>query len=79
MNPKARELGLYGKDLVIVYKARLNLHYFMPLPGTPWENEKPETIEDSIKNEMLTLMRNGQARGDFFDQMNFKNKLFNIS
>jgi B12-binding domain/radical SAM domain protein len=59
------------KNLSKHFNSRFNVHYFMPLPGTPFHNAKPETIEDDIKNEIYTMMKHGKASGDFFTQMDF--------
>ncbi|MDD4957035.1 MAG: TIGR04013 family B12-binding domain/radical SAM domain-containing protein [Candidatus Omnitrophica bacterium] len=59
------------RSLVKKYRIRVNLHYFIPLPGTPMGKMPPETIENSIKNAVFDLMKNGHAMGDFFEQAKF--------
>ncbi|MFC1576890.1 TIGR04013 family B12-binding domain/radical SAM domain-containing protein [Candidatus Omnitrophota bacterium] len=56
------------------YRARFNLHYFIPLPGTPLYGAKPEPIKDDIKNALLRLIRSGTATGDFFGQLKLANR-----
>ncbi len=51
------------------HKARLNLHYFIPLPGTPLADTRPEPLEDEIKEKMLSMIRCGHARGNFLEQL----------
>ncbi|KJJ84973.1 radical SAM domain-containing protein [Candidatus Omnitrophus magneticus] len=53
------------------HSARVNLHYFIPLPGTPFANKKPEILEDELKEELFLIIKNGYGRGDIFKQITF--------
>ncbi|MBF0216939.1 MAG: TIGR04013 family B12-binding domain/radical SAM domain-containing protein [Candidatus Omnitrophica bacterium] len=67
---KDRELTMsVMESLVLKYRIRVNMHYFMPLPGTPLYGSRPEPVEDSVKNRIALLVKNGHARGDFFKQL----------
>jgi B12-binding domain/radical SAM domain protein len=71
---KDRELTMdVMESLVLKYRIRVNMHYFMPLPGTAFYGSSPEPVEDSIKNRIALLVKNGHARGDFFRQMEIVN------
>ena len=63
------------KNLSRNVNTRFNVHYFMPLPGTPFYTSKPELIEDDIRNEVYSMMKYGKASGDFFSQMDFAEKM----
>jgi B12-binding domain/radical SAM domain protein len=52
-------------------KARVRLHYFMPLPGTPWEHNKPQPIYPSIQKEIGKLAQAEIITGEFAKQFKF--------
>ena len=53
------------------YSAKFNLHYFMPLPGSAFEDRSPEPIENAVKESIRRLIADGIAHGDFFKQLAF--------
>ncbi|MFH1369196.1 MAG: B12-binding domain-containing radical SAM protein, partial [Elusimicrobiota bacterium] len=57
--------------LSLKYNAKFNIHYFMPLPGTPFEGLAPEPIENAVKESVHRLIRDGIAHGDFFHQLHY--------
>ncbi|MFH1379429.1 MAG: TIGR04013 family B12-binding domain/radical SAM domain-containing protein [bacterium] len=59
------------KKTAYIYKARFNIHYFIPLPGTAFENHLPENIEQDIKEEIAQLMKKKISFGDFFAQLDY--------
>ncbi len=64
----------------LIYKllemgARIHGHYFMPLPGTPWENEKPVKWPQKYIKILGTLTREGKLYGSWTEQMRFLEKL----
>jgi radical SAM superfamily enzyme YgiQ (UPF0313 family) len=59
----------FMERLAVDHDARLNIHYFTPLPGTHLAGSTPEKIEDTTKERVMELMRNGIARGDFFKRL----------
>lgn len=48
--------------------AKIHLHYFMPLPGTPLGDKPPSILDQDTKNCILTLMKSGRASGDIWLQ-----------
>ncbi len=52
-------------------KARARLHYFMPLPGTPWATELPTPLYPDISSEIGRLARDELISGDFDRQLRF--------
>jgi radical SAM superfamily enzyme YgiQ (UPF0313 family) len=54
-------------------KARVRLHYFMPLPGTPWATKKPVPLYPQIQTEIGRLARDEILSGDFDRQIAFSN------
>ncbi|MHA1513886.1 MAG: TIGR04013 family B12-binding domain/radical SAM domain-containing protein [Candidatus Hodarchaeales archaeon] len=50
-------------------KARVRLHYFMPLTGTPWANEKPAPLYPNVHSEIGRLAHDKILSGDFDRQM----------
>ena len=47
------------------YQAKFNIHYFMPLPGTPFAAKKPAKIEKAVTEQVHQLFRDGIAHGIF--------------
>ena len=56
-------------------KARVRLHYFMPLPGTPWESSTPISLSPNIQSEIGRLAHDKIISGDFARQLTFSNNL----
>lgn len=54
------------KDLAPQAKARL--HYFMPLPGTPWANKEPVPLDNGIESKIGQLSTKGIVVGSFTKQ-----------
>lgn len=48
--------------------ARVRLHYFMPLPGTPWENSQPALLDSEIQSEIGRLAKAKIIMGAFAKQ-----------
>ncbi len=55
--------------------ARVHGHYFMPLPGTPWENEKPVVWDKKYLKILGKLTREGKLYGSWATQMRFTERL----
>ncbi|MHA2345326.1 MAG: TIGR04013 family B12-binding domain/radical SAM domain-containing protein, partial [Candidatus Hodarchaeales archaeon] len=51
--------------------AQARLHYFMPLPGTPWASKKPTPLFPNVHSEIGRLAREELISGDFDRQLNF--------
>ncbi|MHA1791698.1 MAG: TIGR04013 family B12-binding domain/radical SAM domain-containing protein [Promethearchaeota archaeon] len=49
-------------------KVRIHGHVFMPLPGTPFENEKPGTLHDDLKAILGRFTSNGKVYGSYIEQ-----------
>ncbi|MEM1618254.1 MAG: TIGR04013 family B12-binding domain/radical SAM domain-containing protein [Desulfurococcaceae archaeon] len=47
---------------------RVHLHYYLPLPGTPFGLKPPQPIPQSVKRELLKLIGTGKAYGDWLKQ-----------
>ncbi|MFH1878264.1 MAG: radical SAM protein [Candidatus Omnitrophota bacterium] len=55
----------------VKFRAGFNIHYFLPLPGTPLYGKQSEPVEPAVKEKIYALMKNGHARGDFFKQLGY--------
>ncbi|HEX6869964.1 MAG TPA: TIGR04013 family B12-binding domain/radical SAM domain-containing protein [Micromonosporaceae bacterium] len=45
--------------------ARIHAHTFMPLPGTPWRDAPPGTVDETTLREVARLSRQGAAYGNW--------------
>lgn len=61
----------FARRLSDRYNTKSNFHYFMPLPGTPFDGSRPEPLEDSVLRSVRRMIRDGSARGDFFRQLEY--------
>jgi len=48
--------------------ARIHLHYYIPLPGTPFGMKKPTRIPEWIKKEIWKIIGMGRGYGDWIKQ-----------
>jgi B12-binding domain/radical SAM domain protein len=65
----------FMKTLFKYRNVKFNMHYFLPLPGTEFENMRPEPVEKVVKQEILKFIKNGVVIGDFFKQLEFSKNL----
>jgi B12-binding domain/radical SAM domain protein len=52
-------------------KVRVRLHYFMPLPGTPWEKGTPAPLYPKIQKEIGRLAKDKIISGNVVKQFQF--------
>ncbi|MEM1541469.1 MAG: TIGR04013 family B12-binding domain/radical SAM domain-containing protein [Ignisphaera sp.] len=50
------------------YKARIHLHTFIPLPGTPLSSVRFRSIDNNMKRYLFKLVGEGRAYGNWIDQ-----------
>lgn len=55
-------------NLVKKPSVRIHGHFFLSLPGTPWEKEKPQAISQKFRDFLLDLRRKGKEYGDWQKQ-----------
>ena len=53
----------------------IRLHYFMPLPGTPWGDAPPSPLSQTILKEASELLKHPQVEGSFSQQMSIAEPL----
>ena len=53
----------------------IRLHYFMPLPGTPWGNAPPSQVSGTILKEVGQLLQHPLVEGSFSQQMSIAEPL----
>ena len=54
---------------LLKYHTRIRAHIFMPLPGTPWENEPPGNIDNTLAQKLASFTRSGHLEGDWKKQL----------
>jgi radical SAM superfamily enzyme YgiQ (UPF0313 family) len=55
--------------------ARIHNHTFMPLPGTPFRNEKAGQIDNQTRNQIVELTTRGKAYGKWKGQLKIAKEL----
>ncbi len=63
------------KDLIKI-GARIRAHYFIPLPGTPFQKFKPKDISKALELELKKLLPSGKIFGEWLKQINLSKKLY---
>ena len=53
---------------VINMGGKIRIHYFIPLPGTPYALRKPSEIPLWLRHELMKLVGSGKARGNWLNQ-----------
>jgi B12-binding domain/radical SAM domain protein len=50
-------------DSIVSKGGRARAHYFIPLPGTPYENEVPAPVSSAVRKRLGKLARDGRLSG----------------
>lgn len=58
--------------------ARVHLHYFIPLPGTPLSHERPREVPQWFKREVAKLIGAGKAYGEWARQEELSRKILEL-
>lgn len=53
---------------VISKGGKIRIHYFIPLPGTPYALRNPSAISPQLRHELARLVGSGKARGNWLNQ-----------
>ncbi|KAA0259488.1 TIGR04013 family B12-binding domain/radical SAM domain-containing protein [Deferribacter autotrophicus] len=59
-------------------RVRIHAHYFMPLPGTEFENEMPSQLSERSLLKLKSLEGEGKIFGQWVRQMDYSKKLVEI-
>ncbi len=62
------QMTLEGMKMIAKMGARAHLHYFMPLPGTPFSFAKPTPLPERIRREVAKLVGEGKGWGQWLKQ-----------
>jgi len=60
-------------------EVRIHGHTFLPLPGTPWENERPGKISPKLKEAIEELKSSGKIFGDWEEQEQMAQKIATLN
>ena len=60
---------------LIKQKAKIRIHYFMPLAGTPFEKESSVPIKRAILSELGRLAKKGHVEGNLYTQIRKSTKI----
>lgn len=55
---------------------RARLHYFMPLPGTPWGDARPSSLSAGVITEVGRLLQHKSVDGSFAQQIEIADELY---
>lgn len=56
-------------DSIVSKGGRVRAHYFIPLPGTPYENETPAPVLNVVRKRLGKLARDGKLSGRWEPQL----------
>lgn len=76
--PDEKEEDLH-ENIIFIEKyasknVKFHLHYFMPLPGTPWRNKLPTPISNHAIKSLKRLTGMGKVWGVWLKQKNYTNQ-----
>ncbi|KAH3761575.1 B12-binding domain/radical SAM domain protein [Pelomyxa schiedti] len=54
---------------LVTMGCHIRMHYFMPLPGTPWANKMPAPLSSAVASEVGKLLRSSAVEGAFGHQV----------
>ena len=66
--PEDLEETIRLAERLVAMGARLHLHTFMPLPGTPLEDSEPPRLSPKVRRRLAKLVGLGRAYGDWMKQ-----------
>jgi B12-binding domain/radical SAM domain protein len=61
-------------DSIVSQGGRARAHYFIPLPGTPYENESPAPVLSVVRKRLGKLARDGKLSGRWEPQLMHETK-----
>lgn len=61
-------LSIEHMKKVVSKGGKIRIHYFMPLPGTPYALKNPSEISPQLRRELARLVGSGKARGNWLNQ-----------
>ncbi len=63
-----KQLTIEHMRKVISMGGKIRIHYFIPLPGTPYALRNPSEIPQWLRIELMRLIGSGRARGNWLSQ-----------
>ncbi len=66
--PEDLEQTLLHMKEVVSRGGRAHIHFFVPLPGTPYALSNPSRVPASVRDEVLKLVGRGKAYGNWLNQ-----------
>ena len=73
-----KETIIMLKKLTKIPQVKIRGHTFLPLPGTPWQNEKPGKISSLLKEFLNELNSTGKIYGDWKEQESLAKKIASL-
>lgn len=73
-----QQLTIEHMRKVISKGGRIRIHYFIPLPGTPYALRNPSEISTQFRRELMRLVGSGKARGNWLNQENAVRELLRL-
>jgi B12-binding domain/radical SAM domain protein len=65
-------------ERLVAMGARLHLHTFMPLPGTPLEDSEPPRLSPEVRRRLAKLVGLGRAYGEWLEQEEAARTLYEL-
>lgn len=63
-----KQLTIEHMRKVISMGGKIRIHYFIPLPGTPYALRNPSEVPQWLRIELMKLIGSGKARGNWLSQ-----------
>jgi B12-binding domain/radical SAM domain protein len=60
------------------YKVRIHAHYYLPLPGSPFDIAEPKPIPNRIRKRLYKLLGRGKLYGDWLKQEELSKQIVSL-
>ena len=60
------------------YKVRIHAHYYLPLPGSPFDVREPKPLPNVVRKRLLKLLGKGKLYGDWIKQEKLSREIVSL-
>ncbi len=77
-NVDMEETVRFMEFLTSRYKVRIHAHYYLPLPGSPFDVREPKPIPSHLRRRLLKLLGKGKLYGDWLKQERLSEEIVSL-
>ena len=69
----------FAETLIRKYKARIHAHYYLPLPGSPYDLSPPKPVPPAVMKRLNKLLGKGYVYGEWLKQIELSSKIMELA